>query len=114
MGGGDEVYTLKYFMDNDSLAWILGSIIILAICAYPLYRAYTALSKRRLLWFILFLLLPVFIDITVVLLGLNTLLANGVLDDYWILGSPILVTVWTAFVIIVFSLSRKHIYTILR
>ncbi|GGG39956.1 hypothetical protein GCM10011344_46010 [Dokdonia pacifica] len=114
MGGGDEVYTLKHFMENDTLAWIIGSIIILCICIYPLYKAYTAISKRRLLWFLLFFIAPTFIDVLIVLGGMNTLLTNGVLDTYWILGSPILVTVWTAIVILLFTLSRKHIYTLLR
>lgn len=114
MGGGDEVYTLKYFMDNDTFAWILGSILILLICIYPLYKAYTAISKKRLLWFLLFFIAPTFIDLIIVLGGMNTLLNNRILDTYWILGSPILVTVWTGFVIIVFMLSRKHIYTLLK
>ena len=113
MGGGDEVYTLKYFMENDTLAWILGSALIILICAYPLYKAYTAITKRRLLWFLLFFIAPTFIDFLLVLGGLNTLLSNGVLASYWILGSPILVTVWTGFVILIYTLSRKHIKTLL-
>ncbi len=114
MGGGDEVYTLKYFMDNDTLAWILGSLLIILICIYPLYKAFSAISKKRLLWFLFFFIAPTFIDIIIVLGGMNTLLTQGILDTYWILGSPILVTVWTAFVILIYTLSRKHIYTLLK
>ncbi|MFC4636113.1 hypothetical protein ACFO3O_19560 [Dokdonia ponticola] len=113
MGGGDEVYTLKYFMDNDTLAWILGSILIVFVCTYPLYKAYITPTKRRFLWFLLFFIAPTFIDVFIVLGGMNTLLNMGVLDTYWILGSPILVTLWTGFVVIVYTLSRKHIKTLL-
>lgn len=114
IGGGDEVYTLKHFFENDTMAWILGSLGIIIICVYPLYKAYIILSKKRLLWFLLFLLLPVFIDILIVLMGLNTLLEYGLLSDYWILGSPMLVTVWTILVVVLFALSRKRIYTLLQ
>jgi hypothetical protein len=114
MGGGDEVYTLRHFLDNDTLAWVLGSVAILAICAFPLYKAYTAISRRRLPWFLLFFILPLFIDLVVVLLGLNTLLEHGVLAEYWVLGSPMIVTLWTVLVILIFMLSRKHIYTLLK
>jgi hypothetical protein len=113
MGGGDEVYTLRHFMENDTLAWIIGSVLIVLICAYPLYKAYNAITKRRILWFLLFFIAPTFIDLLLVLGGMNTLLSNGVLASYWILGSPILVTVWTAFVILIYTLSRKHIKTLL-
>lgn len=113
MGGGDEVYTLRHFMENDTLAWIIGSVLIVLICAYPLYKAYTTITKRRILWFLLFFIAPTFIDLLLVLGGMNTLLSNGVLASYWILGSPILVTVWTAFVILIYTLSRKHIKTLL-
>lgn len=114
MGGGDEVYTLKHFMDNDMLAWILGSVLIVFICVYPLYKAYITPTKKRLLWFLLFFIAPTFIDILIVLGGMNTLLSMDVLDTYWILGSPILVTVWTGFVVVLYTLSRKHINTLFR
>ena len=107
MGGGDEVYTLKHFMENDTLAWVLGSILIVLICAYPLYKAYTAITRRRLLWFLLFFIAPTFIDLFIVLGGMNKILNNGILATYWILGSPILVTLWTGFVILIYTLFAK-------
>ena len=112
MNGGDEVYTLRHFMNNDTFAWILGSSLILLICAYPLYKAYITPTKRKFLWFLLFFIAPTFIDLLIILGGMNTLLDMGVLATYWILGSPILVTVWTGFVILIFMLSRKHIHTL--
>lgn len=111
-GGGDEVYATNLLLDNYSLAWANGLIAILLIVAYPLYKAFITIQKNRIAWFLLFFLAPVIIYVLVVLGLMNTLLEKGILANYWILGSPILVSLWTIFVILVFILMRKHIYTL--
>ena len=58
----------------------------------------------------LFFLTPTFIDLLIVLGVMNTLLDRGLLNDYWVLGSPILVTVWTTIVTLTYFLTRKNIY----
>jgi hypothetical protein len=112
-GGGDEVMVLDHFVNNWNLSRIIIVLLVLTICSYPFYKAIvTVQNKWRILYFMLFLLMPLIIDILVVLGLLNNLLNNGVLSDYWILGSPMIVTVWTFFVLAVFILSRKNIYTL--
>ncbi|WP_273565848.1 hypothetical protein [Maribacter halichondriae] len=111
-GGGDEVYATNVLLDNYSLAWAIGLMAILMILAYPLYRAFVSIQKKRVSWFLLFFFAPMIIDLVVVLGLMNTLLEKGILADYWILGSPILVSLWTIFVILVFILMRKHIFTL--
>ena len=109
-GGGDEVWALTKLLHNRLLAQVIGFAVILLITAYPLYKAYTLVqNKRRVLWFILFFLTPVLIDEIILLGVMNGLLQKGILNTYWILGSPVLVTVWTATVLTVFILMRKSI-----
>lgn len=111
-GGGDEVYATNILLDNYSLAWEIGLTAILLIVAYPLYKAFITIQKNRIAWFLLFFLAPMFIYLFVVLGLMNTLLDKGVLANYWILGSPILVSLWTILVILIFILMRKHICTL--
>lgn len=111
-GGGDEVYATNILLDNYSLAWAIGLIAILLILVYPLYKAFISIQKNRILWFLLFFFAPMVIDLVVVLGLMNSLLEKGILANYWILGSPVLVSLWTIFVISVFILMRKHIFTL--
>lgn len=111
-GGGDEVYATNVLLDNHSLAWIIGLTGILLILAYPLYKAFVTIRKNRIAWFLLFFFAPMIIDLIVVLGLMNTLLEKGILANYWILGSPVLVSLWTIFVILVFIVMRKHIFTL--
>jgi hypothetical protein len=93
----------------------IGLIAILLIAIYPLYKAYFIIeNKYRIGWFLLFFLAPTFIDLLLVLGVMNTLLEKGVLSQYWILGSPMLVTLWTIAVSAVFIATRKSIYTLVR
>ncbi len=110
-GSGDEVFGLSKLIENYSLAWSIGLALVLAISIVPLWKAYILIAnKRKIGWFLLFFIAPLFIDIIVVLLGMNTLLEKGILSDYWILGSPILITVWTVFVTVLFLLTKNNIY----
>jgi hypothetical protein len=112
-GGGDEVYGLNKMLHNHPLAWTIGLTAILLITAYPLYTAYKTIeNKRKIGWFLLFFLAPVAIDLLLVLGVMNTILEKGVLSQYWILGSPMLVTLWTALVTVVFIVMRQSIYTL--
>ena len=111
MGGGDEVFGLTKLLHNHALAWAIGLPAILLICAVPLYRAFRTIENRaRVALFLLFFLAPTALDLVVVLGGLNSLLEKGVLSQYWILGSPVLVTAWTALVTATFFFTRHSIY----
>ena len=113
MGGGDEVFGLSRVLHNHSLAWAIGLTGILLVCAEPLRRAFVTIhNRRRVGLFLLFFLAPVALDLVVVLGLLNSLLERGLLSQYWILGSPVLVTVWTALVTATFLLCRKNIATL--
>ncbi len=110
LGGGDEIYGLNQILHNHSLSTIIGVIILTAILAFPLYKAFKTINNKRIAYFLLFLLAPILIDLLMVLGVMNGLLTNGILNDYWILGSPILVTIWTIAVSLIFIFTRKNIY----
>lgn len=110
-GGGDEVVVVDSLLNNWNLSRIIVFILIILIVAYPLLKAYKQIeNKYKIGWFLMFLLLPMVFDLLIVLGVMNTLLEKGVLNEYWILGSPVLVTVWTGMVTLIYFLTRKNIY----
>lgn len=107
--GGDEVYGLSQMMENYEMAWAIGLISIIFITFYPLLIAYSVIEKNRIGWFLLFFIVPMIIDLLVVLGGLNALLAAGVGSKTWILGSPIIVTIWTFFVFLTLGFTARFL-----
>lgn len=113
MGSGDEVYGLKIALHNHAIAWVTGLLVVLLCTVFPLYKAFKAIgNKKRTGYFMLFLFAPMLLDMIIVFGLMNTLLKKEILSNYWILGSPILVTLFTAIVAITFICTRKHIYTL--
>ena len=111
IGGGDEVVVVNSLINNWNLSRIIVLILIILIIANPLLKAYKLIeNKYKIGWFLMFLLLPMIFDLLIVLGVMNTLLEKGVLNEYWILGSPVLVTVWTGMVTLIYFLTRKNIY----
>jgi hypothetical protein len=110
-GMGDEIFATRQLLGDRALAWTIGLSSILIITAYPLYKAYVSISnKRRLLWFVGLFIGPIILDISVVLFFLNTLLENKILSEYWILGSPMIVTLWTILVTTILVFSFKGLF----
>lgn len=110
-GGGDEVWGLNLIVQNQPVAWIVGFVIVLAITLYPLYKSFKIIENESpIVWFLVFFMIPTYIDQWVVLIILNTLLGKGFLSSYWILGSPIFVTIWTITMALLFTITRKNIY----
>jgi hypothetical protein len=110
-GGGDEVVVVDSFINNWNFSRIIVLILIILIVAYPLLKAYRLIENRyKIGWFLMFLLLPMVFDLLIVLGVMNTLLEKGVLSNYWILGSPVLVTMWTITVTLIYILTRKNIF----
>ena len=68
------------------------------------------MNKRRLLWCLFFFIVPTFIVLLVVLGVMNSLLEQGIGAAYWILGSPVIVTIWTTSVVILLLTSWRHLY----
>lgn len=114
-GGGDEVWGLNIFLQHQNLAWLIGTLMILALISYPIYKSFKIIDNESpIVWFLLFLLILGQIDTWIILIALNSLIQNEFLSDYWVLGSPILVTVWTALVTLTYLFTRKNIYELIK
>ena len=86
-----------------------------ALAVPPVVKIYRLIENRRKpLWIVGLLLVP-FLAVGVVVFGIlqAMVLKNGILDDYWILGSPIIVTLWLFVSAGVFLILRKHVATLL-
>ena len=113
LGIGDEIMVLNKLLNNHTLAWTIGLMAILLITFFPLLKAYKIIeNKNKIAWFLFFLLIPTILYILIILGVMNTLLNKGILNEYWILGSPKLVSVWTISMIILLSITWKNIYKI--
>lgn len=95
-GGGDEVYALNTHWNNHTLAWIVAVVIVFSLVIPPCVKVWNTIeNKRKTLWFLGLIFVPFLMTGLVVFAILQSLLlGNGVLDEYWILGSPMLVTLW--------------------
>lgn len=114
LGIGDEITILNKLVNNHTLAWIIGLIGILLLTLFPLIKAYKIIeNKNKIEWFLLFLLVPTNLYILIILVVLNTfLLSKEILSEYWILGSPKLVSIWTFSVLLLLLVTWKNIYKI--
>lgn len=113
LGIGDEITVLNKLLNNHTLAWIIGLIGILLLTLFPLIKAYKIIeNKNKIGWFLLFLLIPTILYIVIILVLLNTLLSKEILSEYWILGSPKLVSIWTFSVLLLLLVTWKNIYKI--
>jgi len=111
MGKGDEVSGLNRILHDQQLSWTLGLIIVLLFTVYPLWRAFkTITNKNRLGYFMLFLLSPMILDVVILFKLMNTALRNGVLSAGWILGAPVIVTLFTITMLVIFGSTAKYIY----
>ena len=111
---GDEVYGMRRLTDSFYLSWILGLTIVLCLSIPPLVRVYRTLAnEKKNLWFIGFLMVP-FITVLVIGISLNTALKNGIWNEYWILGSPKIITYWLFLMLVLFIINRKKINLLIK
>lgn len=114
-GGGDEIFALTRFGMNHTLAWVLTLIVVFALAVPPMVRIYRTIENRRkVLWIIGLLLVP-FLMIGAVVFALlqGFVLGNGILADDWVLGSPMIVTLWVLTCVAVVIVFGRHLGTLL-
>ena len=108
---GDEVTLMRMLIvENISLASIVTLFIILLITVYPMYKAFKTIQNKPVGYFLLFFFAPVFAIILVILGILNTILSKGILSEVGFLGSPIIVNIWSVFVMLIVIIFRKNLY----
>jgi hypothetical protein len=116
-GGGDEftVFYNQVFNENRTISLFAAFILISIIVFYPVRKAYLFIENKNKIWWYIGLLLTPFIATILMILGvLNSVLASGFLQEDWILGSPKVVTLWTAIVMFLFFLTRKNLTQLYR
>jgi hypothetical protein len=106
--GGDEILIFNSLMQDSTTAWIMGIILALAVTSLPLYTVYKFMNNKKWFWF--FFIVPVVVNILMFQGLLNTLAKSDLLSEVWILGSPMIVTLWTFLVALVFVFSRNRLY----
>jgi len=114
--GGDEMVILRgaFPTVDPALRLAVGLCIVLLLIGPPLYRAASVLSqKRQWIVFTGMLLVPFVLFLIIVLRIANPLLASGVLASEGLLGSSLLVNIWTVFWMIVLSLSWRRLFATL-
>ena len=100
LGSGDEVSGLRRLLlnpghSNAQIIRLLAFILVSVICIPPMITAYKAIAnKRRLLIYSGFLIIPLVLDTAVILILLNGLLEKGVLNQVWLMGTPLFITLW--------------------
>lgn len=100
MGSGDEISGLRWLFlnpdhSNAQIIRLLTFIIVSIICIPPMITAYRAIAnKRKILIYISFLIIPLVLDTLIILILLNSLLQRGLLSQVWIMGTPLLITLW--------------------
>jgi hypothetical protein len=114
-GSGDEVWGLKHLFlnaghSNFEIIRAAGFLIVSAICLPPLITAYKAIAnKRKVLIYISFLLIPLVLDTVVILILLNSFLEKGLLNYVWIMGTPLLITIWLVICLLVTGINFKSL-----
>lgn len=115
-GSGDEVFALNSHWNNHTLAWIIAVIAVFALVIPPCVKVWNTIENRRkTLWFVGLIFVPFFMT-GLVVFGLfqTLLLKNGVLAEYWILGSPMLVTSWLMLCLVVCAIFGRSLTTLLQ
>lgn len=118
LGGGDEMQVLDSLWGSQASGltlWIIGFAAVVLVALPPLIRAWNVLRPKKRIWvFSGFFILPLAVDIVAVLIIMNRLLEQGILDQTGIIGSPLLVNLWTLLWVILLAIFWKDLKTILR
>lgn len=98
------------------MAWASTLILVFALAVPPVVKICTLIENRRKpLWIIGLMLVP-FLMVGAIVFGVlqGLLLKNGILSATWIMGSPMIVTVWLLVSAGLFLTFGKHIVTLLK
>ena len=112
-GSGDEITGLRALFlnaghSNALVIKIITVIIVSAICVPPLITARKAIAnKRKILLFTCFIIIPLILDTVVILILLNGILTKGILNQVWIMGTPLLVTLWFICCLVIMGINLK-------
>jgi len=114
MGSGDEMVVARHLLKNgfshNQIIWICSGVVLLAGLP-PIIGAYKVLTnKRKWVYFVGFLTLPLVFILTYVLTALNSLLNSGFLSAPWVMGTPLLITAHTFIALALLIILRRNLF----
>lgn len=120
-GGGDDTFTLRQLFQRSTGShhhFIAGAglLIVVALCLPPLIRAFMLVAGwiQRIVFFVLFLVLPGMVDRWLVHDQLNLLMAKGFLSHQILRGgAQLFLFVWLAAVLVLYLLTMKSLRSVL-
>jgi hypothetical protein len=119
-GGSDETYALRLLFQhtdgsNRHIVALSGLLFILLMTIPALLRAFLLLPgwKERLFLFPVFLILPMYIE-RWILGAMNFLYSKGILANTVLPGTPLLIVLWTIFLLIIFAITYKSLFNFLQ
>jgi len=120
-GGGDDTFALRQLFQRSTGShhhFIAGAglLIVVVLCLPPLIRAFMLVAGwiQRIVFFVLFLVLPGMVDHWLVHDQLNLLMAKGFLSHHILRGGTQLFPfVWLAVVLVLYLLSMKSLRSVL-
>lgn len=114
MGGGDEKVVFKRFLENDlnlPTIKILAAIAVTAFCLPPILIALKYLRNRyAVLYIVGFSVLPLFVLGFYVFKFLNPLLEYGLLSSVFVLGTPSLILVHSALMLVLLLFFSRRFF----
>jgi hypothetical protein len=114
MNGGDELGVLRSLLSPalpDGALQLTGISLILTVILPPLWIAYlNILNPKKVLWFMGFLLLPMFFDFILMHSFFNALLKAGLLASPFLFGTPALIHLVFLAAVLVLILFHKALF----
>lgn len=110
LGGGDEALVWRALLPAAQAGWAtpLALLTTVLASAWPLSVAWQAMAgPRRLAWWLGLYLLPTVVAIVVVVIGMNTLLAGGLLAEPTWAGAAPLIYLYTAVLLLAVPLAWR-------
>jgi hypothetical protein len=114
-GSGDEAWGLRFLFLNQNhsnaiIIKVIGFLIVSMICLPPLITAYRSIAnKQKILIYACFLIVPLILDTVMILILLNSILEKGILNQVWIMGTPLIITLWFALCLVIVGTGFKSI-----
>ncbi|TSD62917.1 hypothetical protein FFF34_018360 [Inquilinus sp. KBS0705] len=113
MSSGDEMVVTRHLLKgilSHNQQILLCSLILLILGLPPVIKTWHDLAnKNKWLYIIAFLTIPLVFIMLYVLTALNTLLNKGFLNNAWIMGTPLLITLHTCLALALLIGMRKSL-----
>lgn len=115
-GGGDEKIVVQYLLGSTNfLTKLIAAIVVLLVCVPPVIMVFKKIDRTHRWWIVSgFLVLPLIFGMLYQRMLWNRLLQNGYGASVHILGTPDIILFHFALMVIILSVFRKSIATLVK